>query len=185
MLQASENVSSSASSPVITYPQSGSDSAASGLSLDQYRIIRRNGSVVAFEPSKISIALTKAFIAVNGGQGAASARVRELVEQLTATVVSALLRRQPQGGTFHIEDIQDQVELALMRSGEHDVARAYVLYRERRTLERAKAEPVTGQVLNVKDGDALRPLDVAGLAAKIAAACAGWETPSMRTRSSS
>jgi len=173
MLQASEIVSSSASSPVLTYPPSGSDSATSGTSLDQYRIIRRNGSVVAFEPSKISIALTKAFIAVNGGQGAASARVRELVEQLTATVVGALLRRQPQGGTFHIEDIQDQVELALMRSGEHDVARAYVLYRERRTLERAKVEPVTGQVLNVKDGDTLRPLDVAGLAAKIAAACAG------------
>ena len=89
-----------------------------------YKIIRRNGAVVGFEPSKISIAVTKAFLAVNGGQGAASARVRELVEQLTKNVVSALVRRQPAGGTFHIEDIQDQVELALMRSGEHDVARA-------------------------------------------------------------
>ena len=103
------------------------------MSLDQYKVIRRNGSVVAFEPGKISIAMTKAFIAVNGGQGAASARVRELVEQLTASVVNALIRRQPHGGTMHIEDIQDQVELALMRSGEHDVARSYVLYREQRT----------------------------------------------------
>ena len=100
-----------------------SPSSASSKSFDQYKVIRRNGSVVVFEPSKISIALTKAFIAVNGGQGAASARVREMVEQLTNGVVSALLRRQPHGGTMHIEDIQDQVELGLMRSGEHDVAR--------------------------------------------------------------
>ena len=93
----------------------------------EHKIIRRNGAVVGFEPSKIAIALTKAFIAVNGGQGAASARVREIVANLTDTVVGALMRRQPSGGTFHIEDIQDQAELALMRSGEHEVARAYVL----------------------------------------------------------
>jgi ribonucleoside-diphosphate reductase alpha chain len=103
-----------------------------------HKIIRRNGAVVAFEPSKISIALTKAFIAVNGGQAAASARIRDLVENLTQNVVNALIRRQPAGGTFHIEDIQDQVELALMRSGEHEVARAYVLYREKRNEERNK-----------------------------------------------
>jgi ribonucleoside-diphosphate reductase alpha chain len=83
----------------------------------QYRIIRRNGAVVSFEPSKISIALTKAFLAVEGGQGAASARIREVVAGLTESVVGALLRRQPVGGTFHIEDVQDQVELGLMRSG--------------------------------------------------------------------
>ncbi len=99
---------------------------------EQYKLIRRNGAVVAFEPSKIMVALTKAFIAVNGGQGAASARVREIVAQLTENVVNALVRRQPHGGTFHIEDVQDQVELGLMRSGHHEVARAYVLYRERR-----------------------------------------------------
>src|ERR1700693_3155590 len=95
----------------------------------EYKVIRRNGAVVGFEPAKISIAVTKAFIAVNGGQGAASARVRELVEQLTSNVVNALVRRQPAGGTFHIEDIQDQGEPALMRSGEHVVARPYVLVR--------------------------------------------------------
>ena len=82
-----------------------------------YKIIRRNGAVVGFEPSKIAVAMTKAFLAVNGGQGAASARIRELVEQMTGSVVNALVRRQPSGGIFHIEDIQDQVELALMRSG--------------------------------------------------------------------
>jgi ribonucleoside-diphosphate reductase alpha chain len=104
----------------------------------QYKIIRRNGAVVSFEPGKIAVAVTKAFLAINGGQGAASARVREMVEKLTEAVINALMRRQPNGGTFHIEDIQDQVELSLMRSGEHEVARAYVLYREDRARERAR-----------------------------------------------
>lgn len=84
---------------------------------------------------KLQLPLQKP-LAVNGGQGAASARVREQVEQLTQSVVRALLRSRPSGGTFHIEDIQDQVELTLMRSGEHNVARAYVLYREKRNQER-------------------------------------------------
>src|SRR6266436_7264477 len=104
----------------------------------QYKIIRRNGAVVSFEPGKISVAVTKAFLAVEGGHSAASARIRELVAALTDAVVSALVRRQPAGGTFHIEDVQDQVELALMRSGEHDAARAYVLYREERAKARSR-----------------------------------------------
>ncbi|MBZ0092198.1 MAG: ribonucleoside-diphosphate reductase subunit alpha [Sulfuricellaceae bacterium] len=141
-----------------------------------YKIIRRNGSVVGFEPGKISIALTKAFIAVNGGQGAASARVREVVAQLTEQVVTALVRRQPHGGTFHIEDIQDQVELALMRSGEHDVARAYVLYREERTRERAKQKAQKGEtehVIQVLDRGALHPLDLGALQSLVAESCSG------------
>ena len=151
---------------------------ASGLG--EYRIIRRNGAVVGFEPSKISIAVTKAFLAVNGGQGAASARVREMVEQLTTNVVSALVRRQPTGGTFHIEDIQDQVELALMRSGEHDVARAYVLYRAKRMEERAqqgasaKSDVAAPQLHVVEDGQS-RPLDLDEVRTLITAACVGLE----------
>jgi len=74
----------------------------------EHKVIRRNGSVVVFEPSKISIAMTKAFIAVSGGQAAASARIREVVDGMTAAVVNALIRRQPHGGTFHIEEIQDR-----------------------------------------------------------------------------
>ena len=149
--------------------------------LGEYRIIRRNGAVVGFEPSKISIAVTKAFLAVNGGQGAASARVREMVEQLTTNVVSALVRRQPTGGTFHIEDIQDQVELALMRSGEHDVARAYVLYRAKRMEERAqqgaatKTEVAAPQLHVTEDGQS-RPLDINEVRSLIAAACVGLES---------
>lgn len=117
--------------------QTDASTDANGGQWGSYNLIRRNGSVVGFEPSKIAIAMTKAFLAVNGGQGAASARVRELVESLTKQVVNALVRNRPGGGTFHIEDVQDHVELALMRSGEHDVARSYVLYREKRTQERA------------------------------------------------
>jgi len=146
----------------------------------QYKIIRRNGAVVGFEPSKIAIAMTKAFIAVNGGQGAASARVREQVAALTDSVVNALMRRQPSGGTFHIEDIQDQVELAMMRNGEHHVARAYVLYREERSRERARqreAQPAAvaqkAHVINVTDGGVTRPLDEARIAALVESACAG------------
>jgi ribonucleoside-diphosphate reductase alpha chain len=162
------------SSPI--HPSADSDLATVAISqYDQYKVIRRNGSVVPFEPGKISIALTKAYIAVNGGQGAASARVRELVEELTQSVVVALLRRQPHGGTLHIEDIQDQVELGLMRSGEHDVARAYVLYREERARSRAQSkvvEPV--HVINVKGEDGVaRPLDLERLSGIVAAACVG------------
>ena len=152
-----------------------SPSVSSSKAFDQYKVIRRNGSVVVFEPSKISIALTKAFIAVNGGQGAASARVRELVEQLTGAVVSALMRRQPHGGTMHIEDIQDQVELGLMRSGEHDVARTYVLYREERARSRAKSKTIEpAHVINVTGEDGIaRPLDLGRLTALLQDACAG------------
>jgi ribonucleoside-diphosphate reductase alpha chain len=144
----------------------------------QYKIIRRNGAVVGFEPGKISVAMTKAFLAVEGGQGAASARIRELVAGLTDSVVGALMRRQPAGGTFHIEDVQDQVELALMRSGQHEVARAYVLYRQKRAEARAqeasqrKAAPQQQQIHVVEDGNR-RPLDVAGLQDLIDAACEG------------
>ncbi|MFN7835471.1 MAG: ribonucleoside-diphosphate reductase subunit alpha [Burkholderiaceae bacterium] len=142
----------------------------------QYRLIRRNGSVVAFEPGKIAVALTKAFLAVNGGQGAVSARVRELVETLTESVVVALMRRQPSGGTVHIEDVQDQVELALMRSGEHDVARAYVLYRERRAQERAQQAKSVGPAvatIHVLDGGHRRPLDIGFIRKLIESAMTG------------
>src|SRR5271170_6989079 len=144
-----------------------------------YKIVRRKGAVVGFEPAKISIAMTKAFIAVNGGQGAASARIREIVSVLTDAVVSALLRRQPGSGTFHIEDIQDQVELALMRSGEHEVARAYVLYREDRSQERAKQRDTqneaaaTQPTINVTDKGRTRPLDLAKVAALVQESCEG------------
>ncbi len=145
-----------------------------------YKVIRRNGAVVGFEPAKISIAMTKAFIAVDGGQGAASARVREQVATLTENVIRALMRHQPSGGTFHIEDIQDQVELALMRAGEHNIARAYVLYREERARERARerqqaqaAQPVAKAGINVTEAGVAKPLDLARVTALVDSACEG------------
>ena len=144
--------------------------------LTHYQIIRRNGAVVPFEPQKIAVAMMKAFLAVHGTQGAASASVREVVDMLTQNVTRALMRSRPGGGTFHIEDVQDQVELGLMRSGHHEIARAYVLYRERRTQERARqAEEQTPAApqLHVMDGGERVALDLARLQSLIASACVG------------
>jgi ribonucleoside-diphosphate reductase alpha chain len=145
-------------------------------SLDHYQIIRRNGAVVPFEPSKIAIAMMKAFLAVHGTQGAASASVREMVDGLTQVVVRALTRSRPGGGTFHIEDVQDQVELSLMRGSHHEAARAYVLYREKRTQERAQKviqeAPKTPQ-LHALDNGVRIVLDLDRLNGLIKSACAG------------
>ena len=150
--------------------------AAPTSTYEAFHIIRRNGAVVPFEPNKIAVALMKAFLAVHGTQGAASASVRETVDGLTESVVRALLRSRPSGGTFHIEDIQDQVELGLMRGGHHEVARAYVLYRERRAQERAKqVQPVavSESTLTVVDGGQRVPLEAIHLQAIVESACEG------------
>jgi ribonucleoside-diphosphate reductase alpha chain len=144
--------------------------------LSHYQIIRRNGGVVPFEPNKIAVAMMKAFLAVHGTQGAASASVRETVDQLTQAVIRALMRSRPGGGTFHIEDVQDQVELGLMRGGHHEIARAYVLYREKRSQERARepqSEMAPATLLHVTDRGARVELDLRTLQSLIEAACAG------------
>jgi ribonucleoside-diphosphate reductase alpha chain len=157
-----------------TAPHSGTPASQT---LAHYQIIRRNGAVVSFEPNKIAVALMKAFLAVHGTQGAASASVREVVEELTQNVVRALMRSRPGGGTFHIEDVQDQVELGLMRSSNHEVARAYVLYRERRTQERAQQQQAAAAPaeprLHVIDGGQRVALDLDYLKSLMVNACAG------------
>ena len=153
----------------------GADDAAVNP-LAHYQIIRRNGAVVPFEPNKIAVAMMKAFLAVHGTQGAASASVREMVDGLTQAVIRALMRSRPGGGTFHIEDVQDQVELGLMRGGHHEIARAYVLYREKRTQERAKKvtqEAPKAPQLHALDGGQRIVLDLARLKGLIESACAG------------
>jgi len=143
---------------------------------NQYQIIRRNGAVVPFEPNKIAVAMMKAFLAVHGTQGAASASVRETVDTLTQAVIRALMRSRPAGGTFHIEDVQDNVELGLMRGGHHEIARAYVLYREKRTQERAQQsahQMPAVHSLHVIDGGKKIALDIAQLQALIETSCAG------------
>jgi ribonucleoside-diphosphate reductase alpha chain len=159
-----------------TPPQQHRDTAGSpgGQNLAHYQIIRRNGAVVPFEPNKIAIAMMKAFLAVHGTQGAASASVRETVDTLTQGVIRAMVRSRPGGGTFHIEDVQDQVELGLMRGGHHEIARAYVLYRERRTQERSKQgehETPATPTLHVLDNGERVELDLNQLKGLIESAC--------------
>ncbi|MBY0446795.1 MAG: ribonucleoside-diphosphate reductase subunit alpha, partial [Burkholderiales bacterium] len=153
------------------------NTAQNHSSYADYKTIRRDGSVVPFAPNKITVAVTKTFIAVLGSDAASSAAVRQKAILLTESVVSALMRRKPEGGAIHIEDIQDQVELALMRAGEHDVARAYVLYREERSKERhSRFEPEHHHEINVLyPNGSSRPLDLAQLKALIASCCKGLE----------
>ncbi len=154
----------------------GGTGSTPASSLAHYQIIRRNGSVVPFEPGKIAVAMMKAFLAVHGKQGAASASVREMVADLTQIVIRALIRSRPAGGTFHIEDVQDQVELGLMRGGHHEIARAYVLYREKRTQERARNPARASSlapVLHAIDRGERIVLDLARLKCLIESACAG------------
>lgn len=151
----------------------------------QYRVIRRNGKVTGFDRDKIKIAVTKAFLAVEGGEAAASKRIHDIVERLSGHVEYALTRSRPEGGIFHIEDIQDQVELALMRDGHHKVARDYVLYREQRAQERAQKaqeddkEPADRQELSgIKVADSSgqqKLLDISRLEQVVHHACDGLE----------
>nr|WMC99801.1 ribonucleoside-diphosphate reductase subunit alpha [Aminobacter aminovorans] len=147
------------------------------------RVIRRNGAVTPFDATKITVALTKAFLATEGSVAAGSRRVHDVVEELAGQVFAALTRRADSGRTFHIEEIQDQVELALMRSEHHKVARAYVLYREERARERAAAKVTSVEVaappLQVKaDDGGLAPLNETRLARIVDEACSGLEAVS-------
>src|SRR3569623_1834438 len=142
----------------------------------RYQVIRRNGASVSFDANKIVVAMTKAFLAVEGDDAAASRRIRETVEGLTAHVSEALFRRLPEGGTVHIEDIQDQVELALMRGGHLKVARAYVLNLEEhaRRRERHDAQDdnlAARELLVVLDDGTPQPLVTADQNARLKEAC--------------
>lgn len=153
-------------------------SGNSNHTLEQLKVIRRNGSVIPFNRSKITVALTKAFLDEEGGQAAASNRVHELVEKLTESVCESLSRYMSTGGTVNIEDIQDQAELALMRAGEHKIARSYVLYREehrkareaREALAKSK-QPTAGQLHVTLEDNSKVPLDVSKLQAIVTEAC--------------
>lgn len=142
------------------------------------QIVRRDGTLSPFDETKISVALSKAFLAVEGTGAAGSARIHGSVERLTQQVVAALQRRAGTARSLHIEDVQDQVELALMRSEEHKVARAYVLYREERAQQR-RLETSAGTlqdapVFSVKLPDGrLEALDEAELARELADSCNG------------
>jgi len=146
----------------------------------QIRVIKRNGTVVPFEGSKIAVAITKAFLAVEGGTAAASSRIHETVANLTELVSATFQRRMPSGGTIHIEDIQDQVELALMRTGEHKIARDYVIYREEQARKRAakqalspETQKAAGNISVIQSDGSRAPLDLDRLHTIVSEACTG------------
>ncbi|HNJ86128.1 MAG TPA: ATP cone domain-containing protein, partial [Agitococcus sp.] len=136
------------------------------------RVIKRNGTLVTYDASKIAIAISKAFLAVEGGSAADSSRVHQQVALLTDAVSNTFKRRMPSGGTVHIEEIQDQVELALMRAGEQKVARSYVIYRDERARLRDEGITKSHPTLTVTLGDGTRqPLDLGRLEALVSSAC--------------
>src|SRR5690554_982871 len=144
----------------------------------QLRVIKRNGTVVAYTQDKIQVAITKAFLAVEGDNASTSGRIHDTVQQLADQVGLIFKRRMPSGGTIHIEDIQDQVELALMRSGEHKVARSYVIYRSEQAKKRETDHPKqhNGPQINITMPDgSVQNLDIQRLDTIVKEACAGLE----------
>ena len=140
------------------------ESAELATAPSQLRIIKRNGTLVPYDAGKIALAISKAFLAVEGGSAADSSRVHQQVSLLTDAVTNTFKRRMPSGGTIHIEEIQDQVELALMRAGEQKVARSYVIYRDERARLRDESITKTHPTLTVTLGDGTRqPLDLGRL----------------------
>ncbi|MEZ5573602.1 MAG: ATP cone domain-containing protein [Halioglobus sp.] len=182
---AAANPNPAAAAPTAQAPVTEADIAATAPG--GYRVIRRNGKVTPFDASKIEVALTKAFLAVEGSGAAASGRIHETVKELTSQIDHALTRHLSGGGTVHIEDIQDQVELGLMRNGHHKVARDYVLYREQRAQERAaeaeaaakktrrgRKKAAAEAAINVTLADgSTQPLDEARMRRLINEACDG------------
>lgn len=142
----------------------------------QIQVIKRTGDVAAFDAEKISVAIGKAFLAVEGQQSSDSSRIHDRITQLTEMVLNTFTRRLPSGGTIHIEEIQDQVELALMRTGEQKVARAYVIYREQRASARQQTNSNHHPTLQVTDANGqLQPLDLSALQATVNRAAEGLE----------
>ena len=153
---------------------------ATTIAPGQMRVIKRNGTVVAYDQEKIAIAITKAFLAVEGGAAAASTRIHNKVTELAGCVTLTFSRRMPSGGTLHIEEIQDQVELELMRSEERTVARSYVLYREERTKARQEEnkdeKTVIEQIVKVtRDDGSETNLNIARLNTIVNEACEGLD----------
>lgn len=166
-------------SSLASTPDNNDGISVSSTAPGQLRVIKRNGAVVAYSESKISVAITKAYLAVEGGNAAASTRIHESVAQLGGLITDIFRRRMPSGGTIHIEDIQDQVELALMRTGEHKIARSYVIYRaEHARLREQKQEsekPDHPEVTVTFEDGTRGPLDIQRLKTIITEACEGLE----------
>ena len=172
-------------SPLANTPNNEDTLSVVSTAPGQLRVIKRNGAVVAYDESKISVAITKAYLAVEGGNAAASSRIHESVAQLAGQITTIFRRRMPSGGTIHIEDIQDQVELALMRTGEHKIARSYVIYRaEHARIREQKQEaqqPKQPEITVTFEDGHQGPLDTERLRTIINEACEGLSDVSADT----
>ncbi len=154
-----------------TDPEPATDVAA-------MRVQRRDGSLAEFDPGRIAVAITKAFLAVQGESAGRSSSLRVSVTELTDAVAGTLARRTGGlGRPVDLEEIQDQVELALMRGGHLDVARAYILYREEHRKARAERTappaPAAGGITVLAADGTRRPLDWTRLRTLATDACAG------------
>ena len=173
--------SSTPSSTTTAQAQEATDNSITAMAPGTLRVIKRNGAVVGYDNSKITVAITKAYIAEEGGTAAASSRIHETVDKMASEINETFKRRMPSGGSIHIEEIQDQVELMLMRSGEHKVARSYVIYRAERARDRQEhlktqpeSEDKSDLLVTLDDGSTI-PLDTARIRTIIAEACHGLE----------
>ncbi len=183
-MQTEINPATAATDPTVASDSTTDSANINATAPGQIRVIKRNGTVVPYDDSKISVAITKGFLAVEGGTAAASSRIHETVAKLTEMVSATFKRRMPSGGTIHIEDIQDQVELSLMRAGEHKIARDYVIYREEHARKRAEratekseqapseaeAHPYSGIQITLADGSRV-PLDLERIHTVVGEAC--------------
>jgi ribonucleoside-diphosphate reductase alpha chain len=141
------------------------------------KTIKRNGNTVAYDENKIRVAISKAFIAVEGLSASSSDRIHEQIDAMTQQITQTFIRRIPGGGIVHIEDIQDQVELSLMRSKHYKVARAYVLYREerRKARDQSKQKPASSSqapLITMPNGS-LQPLDLKRIETIVEESCRG------------
>ncbi|MDA1371150.1 MAG: ribonucleoside-diphosphate reductase subunit alpha [Proteobacteria bacterium] len=179
------DVQTTGDSPRTTTPENDDAVSVVSTAPGQLRVIKRNGAVVGYDESKISVAITKAYLAVEGGNAAASTRIHESVAQLGGQITEIFKRRMPSGGTIHIEDIQDQVELALMRTGEHKIARSYVIYRAEHSRLRAQKQeaeqPEHSEITVTFEDGQQGPLDTVRLRTVINEACEGLEDVSAET----
>ncbi|OZA27531.1 MAG: ribonucleoside-diphosphate reductase subunit alpha [Hydrogenophilales bacterium 17-61-9] len=148
--------------------------------LSPFQVIRRDGHVVPFDALKIRNAIANAFLKdADGnprrhGELVLATSERAKADSFTEQVVVAVTRRKEAGETIGIEDIQDQVELVLMRAGEHDIARDYVLFRDRRALQRKVVEvPTSQRSFTVIDGGTRRTLGEESIRAIVEDACKG------------
>ena len=144
--------------------------------IEEVAVIKRDGLPVVFETAKIQSAIHRAFLATKRDDSEAW---RQKAEALAHEVERDLFARLGAGRPLHIEEIQDRVEIALMRDAQYDVARNYILYREERARLRQEQRPASEALpagLQVQRSDGSREaLDWARVKADLEAACEGME----------